>query len=48
MAMESEQVWKLFEQTGNIGVYMLYKQLEEDKKAGEDSDYADSDRGDCD
>ena len=35
MAMEAEQVWKLFEQTGNIEVYMLYKQLEKDKKTGD-------------
>lgn len=46
--MESEQVWKLFEQTGNIGVYMLYKQLEKDKKTGKDSDHADSDGRDSD
>ena len=47
--MESEQVWKLFEQTGNIGVYMLYKQLkQDDDKREENNDYANSDRGNCD
>lgn len=46
--MEAEQVWKLFEQTGNIEVYMLYKQLEKDKKTGEDINHADSDGGHCD
>ncbi len=25
--MQAAQLWKLFEKTGNIGVYMLYKQL---------------------
>ena len=25
--MEASQVWKLFEKTGNVGVYILYKRL---------------------
>ena len=36
--MEAYQVWKLFEKTGNIGVYILYKKLsnEYDLKAAGD------------
>ncbi|MBE6788277.1 MAG: YqzL family protein [Ruminococcaceae bacterium] len=49
--MDASQVWKLFEQTGNVGVYMLYKKLSEqpsDEQVGEDSkSYADSDGGNC-
>lgn len=25
--MQEAQLWKLFEKTGNVGVYILYKQL---------------------
>jgi len=49
--MEASQVWKLFEKTGNVGVYMLYKKLSEEslnEQPGEDKEtYADSDRGNC-
>ncbi|MBQ7799158.1 MAG: YqzL family protein [Oscillospiraceae bacterium] len=47
--MEASQVWKLFEKTGNVGVYILYKRLSEQQDSvvqREDSKtYADSDRG---
>ena len=49
--MEAGKVWELFKETGNIGVYMLYKQLsnEENKELrGEQIINADSDRGNCD
>ena len=50
--MEASQAWKLFEKTGNIGVYILYKKLSEDSsinRAGEEiKDYAGSDIGNSD
>lgn len=50
--MEASQAWKLFEKTGNIGVYMLYKQLSENslnEKTGEETNfYANSDFGNSD
>ena len=49
--MESGNVWELFRETGNIGVYMLYKQLsneESEKLREEQIANADSDRGNCD
>jgi hypothetical protein len=45
--MEAEQVWELFKETGNIGVYMLYKHLQNDKKEGEKTSNADSDGRSC-
>ena len=49
--MEASQVWKLFEKTGNVGVYILYKklsQLQSGEPLREDNNsYADSDRRDC-
>ena len=49
--MEAGKVWELFKETGNIGVYMLYKQLsseENEKLREEQSTNADSYRGNCD
>ena len=49
--MEAGKVWELFRETGNIGVYMLYKQLsneENEKLREEQNENADSDRGNCD
>lgn len=49
--MEAGKVWELFKETGNIGVYMLYKQLndEENEKLREEQNLnANSDRGNCD
>ena len=47
--MEASQVWKLFEKTGNVGVYMLYKRLSEQQNGQwhreENKPNADSDRG---
>ena len=48
--MEASNVWELFEKTGNIGVYLLYKKISQENKEEkrEDmSDYANSDRRDC-
>lgn len=41
--MQSAQLWELFQKTGNIGVYILYKQTQEQnglstKKEGENTD----------
>jgi len=33
--MEASQAWKLFEKTGNIGVYILYKKLSEEKNVNQ-------------
>ena len=49
--MEAGKIWELFRETGNIGVYMLYKQLsnEENEKLREEQNAnANSDRGNCD
>ncbi len=50
--MEAANVWQLFEKTGNIGVYILYKKLsggnDEPKTREEQSVDANSDRGTCD
>ena len=49
--MEAGKVWELFKETGNIGVYMLYKQLsneENNKLREEQNTNADSYRGNCD
>ncbi len=47
--MKASQVWELFEKTGNVGVYMLYKKLSEEEmaqpKREDNKTYADSDRG---
>jgi len=47
--MKASQVWELFEKTGNVGVYMLYKKLSRDEMVQsnreENKTYADSDRG---
>ena len=47
--MKASQVWELFEKTGNVGVYMLYKKLSEEENSAltreDNSTYADSDRG---
>ena len=49
--MEASQVWKLFEKTGNVGVYILYKKLSEqqmsERQREDNKTYADSDRGNC-
>lgn len=41
--MQSAQLWELFQKTGNIGVYILYKQTQEQNglpttKEGENTD----------
>ncbi len=49
--MEAGKVWELFRETGNIGVYMLYKRLsseENEKLREEQNSNADSDRWNCD
>lgn len=50
--MEAGKVWELFEKTGNIGVYILYKKLSDDENQEqireEQNKNADSDRGNCD
>ncbi len=50
--MEAGNVWQLFEKTGNIGVYILYKKLSdgetENQTREEQGVNADSDRGNCD
>ena len=48
--MDASNVWELFEKTGNIGVYLLYKKLSQENKEEKKEDfvnYADSDRRDC-
>lgn len=51
--MQSAALWKLFEKTGNIGVYMLYKKTleqnetqitKEGQSANADSGFGDSDK----
>ncbi len=50
--MEASRVWELFQKTGNIGVYILYKKLSDEKSESpireEQITNADSDRGNCD
>ena len=50
--MQAGNVWELFEKTGNIGVYILYKKLSgeqtEDKAREEQVVNADTNRGNCD
>ncbi len=46
--MNAAQVWELFEKTGNVGVYMLYKKLKEQAGSaaeGKTETYAGSDAG---
>ena len=47
--MEAKYVWELFEKTGNIGVYILYKRISEEQNSlasgDEKKSYADSCRG---
>ena len=46
--MNASQVWELFEKTGNVGVYMLYKKLKEQAGSaaeGKTETYAGSDAG---
>ena len=46
--MQSAQLWELFQKTGNIGVYILYKKVQEQdnitEKEGQNGN-ADSDFG---
>ncbi len=50
--MKAGNVWELFEKTGNIGVYILYKKMSgeqtEDVAREEQVVNADSNRGNCD
>lgn len=47
--MQSSQIWKLFEKTGNIGVYILYKKMSDAENKAvtgeENKGNADSNRG---
>lgn len=45
--MEAKYVWELFEKTGNIGVYILYKRISEEQNSLASGDEKKSDADSC-